>query len=173
MPLGSMSVQSPGIGTSRLNHRWFSANAASCRSAIPSNVAGYSRTAPHNRADPLVALLHCPAMVRQRPLVLHPAVRYRPMITASTAHLGCISECALDRHTVPVPEFSGRSQLDPLDRPAAAHLFYYRVYRCAGFDSGRQRDRNLFPLHFASETNCPPASEFIETTSYVANQEVG
>jgi methionine sulfoxide reductase catalytic subunit len=53
------------------------------------------------------------------------AVRHRPVASLDTRDLGSVPERALDRDRVRVAELSGGQQLDPLQRPGAAHISYF------------------------------------------------
>ena len=70
----------------------------------------------------------------QRHRVLRADFRHRSVASFGPRDLGRVPGRALDRPPVCVAELSGRRELDPLQRPAAAQLFHHGVRRRAGFD---------------------------------------
>ena len=100
-------------------------------------LARHSRRSPFDRACPLVAFLHRDAVDDQRRRLLRAAFRDRPMAASGPDHLGRVPCRALDGAPVFVAELPRRPELDPLQRPAAAHLFHHGVHCCPGFDRYR------------------------------------
>ena len=71
------------------------------------------------------------AVAAQRPGLLRPAVRHRPLAAARADELGRVPQRPVGADPVPLAGLAGRERLGRLQRPAADRLLRHRVHRRA------------------------------------------